>query len=82
MLNLTGTLEIVRELQNLVMDNASKEKRKTAHHRLLGEQRYDEKFEVLNECRVRELIWFYSGQGPFWSYLGPVGLVPSGNCRL
>ena len=61
MLNLTGTLEIVNDLDITVKLN--KEERKEAHSRLLQEQGYDELFEVLDECRSKEVLWFYTGQG-------------------
>ena len=35
LLNMTGTLEIVGELQNLVKEHASKEEKKAVHDRLL-----------------------------------------------
>ena len=79
-LNLTGTLEIGKELE--ISMNPNKEERKAAHGRLLQEQGYDERFAVLDECRSREVLWFYTGQGPFRSYLGKVGLAPSLECRF
>ena len=75
MLNLTGALESGKELGTLM--NSNKSERKAAQGWLKKEQGYDEQFAALDECRSKEVLWFYTGQGTFCSYLGKVGLALS-----
>ena len=80
MLNLTGTLEIMSQLE--IEGGAGKEERQSEQKRRLDAQGYDPRYEPLLECSAKELLWFYTGQGPFNSYLGIVGLAESVACRF
>lgn len=79
-LNLTGILEIESELKTL---NPNKDERRAEQDRLLRQQDYDKQFAALDDCRSREVIWFYVGQVPSavtwerwgWPRLSVVGLA-------
>ena len=60
----------------------SKEERRAAWERMLAEQGYDEQFRVLEDCRAKEVLWFYTGQGPFESYLAAMKKSPTALCRF
>ena len=80
LLNLVGAIDIVKKLD--IDITKSKEERRAEHSRLLSEQGYDEEYSVLEDLDSKELLWFYTGQGQFRSYLGAVNLAPSFECRF
>ena len=58
LLNITGTLDIVSKLE--VDVNLNKEERSEAYEWILSEQGYNDQYEVLDDCRTKELLWFYT----------------------
>ena len=78
MLNLTGTLEIIKSLEITI--KLTKEERRTAYNRLLNEQGYDERFDALQNCLAKEVFWFYTRQGPLQQLPGQSR--PEGDGRL
>ena len=80
LLNLTASLDIVKKLEfDTKLDGEDK---KTAQNRLLNGESYDEQEAALEECKSKELLWFYTGQEPFCSCLGAMGLSPLVGCRF